>query len=601
MKTFLLVSVLTILGALPPLASAAPGSAKTRAFRRVALIVGANGAAPGRKPLRFAYRDAQNVAATLRDGGVEIQDLHVLEDPDPIALLHSLDSILSELASSEEESLLIFYYSGHADAQALYPNGKSLALSELRTRLDNSTATVRLGIIDACRGGGWTGTKGLTETETFAVNLPLNLSNEGSALISSSSGLEDAHESEQLQGSFFTHHWNAALRGAGDEDQDGIVTLTEAFGYAKALTIRDTAMHTETPQHPSFQLNLKGRQALALANLHAGKSVLTVEQKQGPMQLVHLDTGLVILELPAGQRKMRLVVPPGRYLVRRQSDQGAAVREIRVKLGSIAYVREEQLELVGTEKLIAKNFVLERKSTLRAGQWRMATALGVRHHTSFDAGLGIASNGSKVATSFAFSRGITDRLEWVVPTIGFAYRGGEAGDFEWIPWGGLIGWGVGYSSVEGGIFEGNIGAGIDTRWWQSKRTSLNFSFGVASRFRYSSKPVLTASGWIAPKTWRNKISVGYSYAVEDVVTLNVALGLGRNFLAEGELPPLGWSDNDQRVAVSIGSTQARALRQLPLVQIHLRDDLSLDGHVIISISPEHRVAETYMLGVTRTW
>ena len=53
-------------------------------------------------------------------------------------------------------------------------------------------------------------------------------------------GLEEAHESELLRSSFFTHHWIAGLRGAADRDADGLVTLGEAFDYAKGLTVRDS-------------------------------------------------------------------------------------------------------------------------------------------------------------------------------------------------------------------------------------------------------------------------------------------------------------------------------------------------------------------------
>jgi hypothetical protein len=84
------------------------------------------------------------------------------------------------------------------------------------------------------------------------VQVPLELSGEGSVLIASSSGLERAHESEGLLGSYFTHHFVAGLRGAADPRGDGIVTVTDAFAYAKERTVRDTAAVASEPQHPSF-------------------------------------------------------------------------------------------------------------------------------------------------------------------------------------------------------------------------------------------------------------------------------------------------------------------------------------------------------------
>lgn len=343
-RTLLLACALLL--AAPAAASAA------RPIKRVAVVVGANAAAPGRRPLRYAHNDAARVADVLRLAGFDRADIHVLHDPAPAAVLASLDRALRSMAGTP--SMLVFYYSGHADAGALYPSGKELRLDTVRERLDSVRATVRIGIIDACRGGGWTGAKGLTESEPFEVNVPLRLANEGSVLISSSSGLEDAHESEHLRGSFFTHHWNAALRGAGDRDGDGTITLGEAFAYAKQLTVRDTALRTDTPQHPSFQLNLRGKNDLALVTLGPSSSVVTVEQRVGPLQLIHLDTGVVVLELPRGRRQMRLALPPGRYLARRDTAADVYAREISVVAGRATRLSEEDLTLVGNERLAIK-------------------------------------------------------------------------------------------------------------------------------------------------------------------------------------------------------------------------------------------------------
>src|SRR5690606_38350696 len=145
---------------------------------------------------------------------------------------------------------------------SIFPAGQALSYRDLRPRLDDERVALRIGVIDACRGGGLTGTRGLTEVEPYEVNLPMDGDARGGVLIASSSGLEDAHESEQLQGGFFTHHWNAGLRGAADVNGDRAVSIVEAFEYAKRLTVRDTAMHAPEPQHPSFHMNLRGRRDL---------------------------------------------------------------------------------------------------------------------------------------------------------------------------------------------------------------------------------------------------------------------------------------------------------------------------------------------------
>lgn len=362
-STLSLLSVMLLLLVAP----AAVDAAASPPLRRVAVVVGANAAAPGRRPLRFAYNDAARVAEVLRLAGFADKDVHVLRDPEPAVLLRTLDDARRTLSGTAGETMLVFYYSGHADAASLYPDGQELAMAGLRERLDDPRVGVRIGIIDACRGGGWTGSKGVVPTEAFAVGPPLALSNEGSVLISSSSGLEDAHESEVLEGSFFTHHWNAALRGAGDRDGDGTITLAEAFGYAKELTVRDTALAAETPQHPSFQLNLRGRRDLPLVTMAAATSLVTVEQRIGPLQLVHLDSGLVVLEVPRGQRRIRLAVPPGRYLVRRSAASSTYASELTVVAGQETRLREEDLVLVGNPRLAVKGGGPTRRVTMGFG------------------------------------------------------------------------------------------------------------------------------------------------------------------------------------------------------------------------------------------
>ena len=313
---------------------------------RVAVVVGANRGAPGRADLRYSYRDAQSVADALAQvGRFAPADIHVLHDPDPAVVIATLDRELHDLHAVGGESLLLFYYSGHADGTALYPAGRPLPFADLRSRLESDLATVRIGIIDACNGGGWTGAKGIVPGPPFRVDVPLELAGEGSVLIASSSGLETAHESEGILGSFFTHHLVAALRGAADPRGDGVVTLTEAFAYAKERTVRDTASISAQPQHPSFFMNLRGRTDLPLSRVASAPSLVELRQQQGPLQLIHLGTGVVVVEIPAGQREIRLAVPSGRYLLRREGEQGSFSREITVASGGTVQVDEADLRL----------------------------------------------------------------------------------------------------------------------------------------------------------------------------------------------------------------------------------------------------------------
>ena len=123
----------------------------------------------------------------------------------------------------------------------------------------------------------------------------------------------------------------AGLRGAADSTGDGQVTLSEAFAYANRLTIRDTAINSRLPQHPSFDLRLRGRQDVVLTSLSNSTTQLVLAQTTGPLEVVQLSTGITVAEAAPGEQVLRLTLPPGPYLVRRLTEDGVRSKEVLVK------------------------------------------------------------------------------------------------------------------------------------------------------------------------------------------------------------------------------------------------------------------------------
>jgi uncharacterized caspase-like protein len=60
---------------------------------------------------------------------------------------------------------------------------------------------------------------------------------EGTIVLTASTLTEDAQESDPLGGSFFTHYLLSGLHGAADDNGDRVVTVAEAFSYARDQTI----------------------------------------------------------------------------------------------------------------------------------------------------------------------------------------------------------------------------------------------------------------------------------------------------------------------------------------------------------------------------
>lgn len=565
--------------------------------RRVAVLVGANQSPPGRPQLQFSYRDAQSMADVLVAAGqFASNDVHVLLDPTPANVLSTLDEQLAVLGQSSEETLLVFYYSGHADDSALYPNGQSLPLQSLKERLENPNAKVRIGIVDSCSGGGWTQTKGLQADHPFSVRVPLVLTSEGSALIASSSGLESAHESKDLQGSFFTHHFVAGLRGAAARTGDGQVTLGDAFAYAQERTIRDSAAQAETPQHPSFDFHLRGRQDLVLTRADSSPSLVELDEALGPLQVIQMKTGLVLLEVPSGKRTLKLALPPGRYIVQRRSGDQVFAKEVTVEAGSSVRIEEEGLTLVGRSELAVKGALAEPlaiATTVPKGEFELRVETGVIHG---DLGPSIFFGGGQGFTnSLAVNWGITDRLQWPIGLPTLAYRFGERGEVEWVPWGGISNWGFAGGS-SGSVLLYELATGLDTRLWFGQHRSLNTSLST-----FSNLATIPLGGGtqqrVSPDTWAARFSVGYSHTLYQLVTFNLGLAWSQNYVYEGKFPGRGQDGG----LIALGSVQAIGGRQLPLVEVHLARSFSLDGYASVGFDLHGNVQDSYLGGLTWTW
>jgi uncharacterized caspase-like protein len=105
--------------------------ANVHAADRLALVVGNNHGGGSKPALRYAERDAQQVAQVLRDlGGVG--RVRVLLGRSAADLRRAFDEVKSE---ARDRSVLFFFYSGHADEDALQLGDSRLGFKELRSRL----------------------------------------------------------------------------------------------------------------------------------------------------------------------------------------------------------------------------------------------------------------------------------------------------------------------------------------------------------------------------------------------------------------------------------------------------------------------------------
>ncbi len=325
---------------------------------RVAIVVGNNAGNGDRPALHYAETDAAKFADVLAElGGVEPADLFLLRGKDREALDAALARAKQRIAAFHADPtsrvVVLFYFSGHSDGEALELGGDRLTFSQLRTWLATAGADVRVALVDSCKSGALLAAKGGTPGPAFQIRLTDDVASTGEALLTSSAADEVALESREIGGSFFTHHFISGLRGAADTSGDGIVTLTEAYQYAYAHTIKTTGDTVIGPQHPAYDYRLTGQGELVLSELTKPTAKLSLPG--GFERILVTDRGRdeVIAEVGPDARGV-LAVKPGRYGVRAWRGDKIFAGQVDVAMGEERVVRASDLALAGSVATASK-------------------------------------------------------------------------------------------------------------------------------------------------------------------------------------------------------------------------------------------------------
>jgi hypothetical protein len=348
---------------------------------RVALLVANEQGLSMEAALRFPAQDAARLASVLEElGDFSHEDIHTLSGKSADEVLSALDS----LAHGPRSSLFFFYYSGHADSSALHLAGTTLPVDKLLEGLQAIPAELRIGLIDACQSGSVTRAKGVVPGPAF--DLRVDEGSEGQILVSSSAADEQSFESDAHGGALFTLHWVAALRGAADSDGDSTVTLTEAYRYAYAQTLRATLLSNAGPQHPSFKMDLSGRHDPVLTRLNASANLTLSSEDDGDYVIFDGAERQVILEVPArAAERLKVALAPGAYVVKKRGTRGVRLARIELARGDDRLLADYQMRPVPLVRLARKGGLGDLWATARVGQ--VFTGLGVRGLVHVDLGV----------------------------------------------------------------------------------------------------------------------------------------------------------------------------------------------------------------------
>jgi len=325
------------------------GAVRAEVLHRYAVIVGNDSGGADTRPLLYAGADAGKVYDILtRLGGVRTEDANLIVDgaaSDVLNAIAKVEKQATDAARHGEHTALFFYYSGHAKDGALRLGESRLPIDALRGLVAAAPVDVRIVILDSCRSGVLTRSKGARKAPAFAIESESPRDAKGLVILTSSASDEDSQESDAIGGSYFSHHLASGLLGGADKSGDGQVTLFEAYAYAYDRTVADTADSAAGAQHPTFSYDLAGNGDLVLtdvASRHEG--VYLPRQAPGGVYYLVDRQGFVAAEINKGDGvDRRVALAPGRYRVKRRLTDRLRVGEIDVTRGALVTLEEQSL------------------------------------------------------------------------------------------------------------------------------------------------------------------------------------------------------------------------------------------------------------------
>lgn len=336
-----------------------PMSARAE-VERFALIVGNNVGDSDEVELRYAEDDANKLYNVLRNlGGFAPENMLLLRGDTAATVRQSLISMnhrIRQRAGPGQSTMLFVYYSGHADARQLHLDGTQLGMREIEQLVAGSAASFRVLVLDSCRSGALTRVKGGRVIPRTRLRVNDQLAGEGTVFLTASAANEDAQESDEIKGSFFTHYLVSGLLGAADRNNDGNVVLQEAYRHAYEHTLRASSRTLAGVQHPTFRYDMRGQ----------GQVVLTRVTPERRRAIIHLPPdrsylifrggpdGPVIAEVGKRDGVRRISVKAGRYFVRGRASRYLLEGTVQLAGGQERTIDDGELRRIDYARFVRK-------------------------------------------------------------------------------------------------------------------------------------------------------------------------------------------------------------------------------------------------------
>ncbi len=248
-------------------ATQAPATATTqlRTGDLYALVVGVSRYRDGKIPkLELSDKDAKAFGEFLETQKEVFKDTRVTYLLNEKATKSEVEKYLYyTLPKAGKSDTVILFFSGHGAYDPLRPAEFLFLAFDTEPDYLGTTAVKMSGleflkgveaervliIADACYAGGFSRQKPKSPAPSFESFLKEIRNSSGTAIITSGNEKQLSWEVPKLKNSVFTHNLLLGLQGKADRDNDGIVSLSEAYEYAYAKTKDETAGH----QHPQLE------------------------------------------------------------------------------------------------------------------------------------------------------------------------------------------------------------------------------------------------------------------------------------------------------------------------------------------------------------
>lgn len=433
--------------------------------RRFGLFIGQNEGGEGTRALLYARDDAKRLHDVfLRLGGVKPEDAMLVLDQtadDVTTALGELERRIRDAKARGESTTLVFYYSGHAKDGALRLGTTKLPLEALKQRLATGPADMRVAFLDACRSGAVTRTKGVRRAPAFEVETDATRQAKGLVILTSSASDEDSQESDVIGASYFSYHLATGLLGSADAQNDGRVTLSEAYAWAYERTVASTADSAAGPQHPTFSFDLAGNGDLVLTDVaerHEGLRI-PVSAPSGPYFIID-PRGVVVAEAVKGDTERLIALAPGTYTIKRRLPDRLRIGSIDIVAGQLTTLDEttfqnakftdDPVKGTGISSIYSRHWSLSAAGQYQAVFDRPTNAGGyfpsaplltaeATLHNFFGRGFALSIDGGYGWTSSVVSGALLGELayQYSLITFGGALSYEWFQDSRWVPYAGV--------------------------------------------------------------------------------------------------------------------------------------------------------------------